>query len=59
MIASSLFHFTNNLETIVKILFSRKFRASYNIEDVSDFHSTKKYIAIPVCYCWSPDQQHF
>jgi hypothetical protein len=55
MIASSLFHFTKNSETIINIISGSKFRASYNIEDVSDFYLKEKYVAIPmVCFCDIP-----
>lgn len=55
MIASSLFHFTKNFETLTKIISGSKFRASYNIEDVSDFYPNERYVAIPmVCFCDIP-----
>jgi len=55
MIASSLFHFTNDVDTVIKIISSGKFRASYNIEDVSDFYASENYVAIPmVCFCDIP-----
>jgi hypothetical protein len=55
MIASSLFHFTKDVDTVIKIISSGEFRASYNIEDVSDFYPSEKYVAIPmVCFCDIP-----
>lgn len=55
MIASSLFHFTRDFDTIIKIISESKFRASYNIEDVSDFYPEKNYVGIPmVCFCDIP-----
>lgn len=54
MIASSLFHFTD-VDSLIKIISSGQFRASYNIEDVSDFYPSEKYVAIPmVCFCDIP-----
>jgi len=40
---------------VTKIISGSKFRASYNIEDVSDFYPKEKYVAIPmVCFCDIP-----
>lgn len=55
MIASSLFHFTKFQPTLIQIISSGKLRASYNLEDVSDFYPKEKYAAIPmVCFCDIP-----
>jgi hypothetical protein len=55
MIASSLFHFTKDVDTVIKIISDGRFRASYNIEDVSDFYPSEKFVAIPmVCFCDIP-----
>lgn len=55
MIANSLFHFTRKLETVTNILTSQSFRASYNIEDVSDFFPNERYVGIPmICFCDIP-----
>lgn len=55
MIASSLFHFTNDIEKIKLILLGSAFRASYNFEDVTAFDFAKKFLAVPmVCFCDIP-----
>jgi hypothetical protein len=55
MIASSLFHFTKSLDTLMRIIDSGSFRVSYNIEDISDFYPKQKFIGIPMsCFCDIP-----
>jgi len=55
MIANSLFHFTKEMKTIVEIIRGKKFLASYNIEDIKDFHPEKRFVAIPmICFCDIP-----
>lgn len=55
MIASSLFHFTGNLTTILKIIEGKFLRASLNLESVEDFFPGKKFISTPmVCFCDIP-----
>lgn len=55
MIASSLFHFTRKIETILKIIEGKSLRASLNLESVQNYFPDKKYIATPmVCFCDIP-----
>jgi hypothetical protein len=55
LIASSLFHFTSKLETLLIIIESSRFRASYNVEDISDFYPSAKLAGIPmICFCDIP-----
>jgi hypothetical protein len=55
MIASSLFHFTRKINTILKIIEGKSLRASLNLESVKNFFPDKKYIATPmVCFCDIP-----
>lgn len=55
MIASSLFHFTKNITTILKIIKSKSLRASLNLENVQHFFPSKKFISTPmVCFCDIP-----
>lgn len=52
---SSLFHFTSKIETLLTILRGLRFRASYNVEDISDFYPSEKYVGIPmICFCDIP-----
>jgi hypothetical protein len=55
MIAGSLFHFTKETNTLLKIIEGKSFKASYNIEKISDFYPLKKFLGIPmVCFCDIP-----
>lgn len=55
MIASSLFHFTQEISTLKIILSNKKLRAAYNIEDIQNLYPEEKYAAIPmVCFCDIP-----
>jgi len=55
MIASSLFHFTGKIDTILKIIEGKTLRASLNLESVQNFFPNKKFIATPmVCFCDIP-----
>lgn len=55
MISSSLFHFTRKISNLKLILRGKKFRASYNIENVQAFFPNESYLAIPmVCFCDIP-----
>lgn len=55
MISSSLFHFTRKISNLKLILKGKKFRASYNIENVQAFFPNENYLAIPmVCFCDIP-----
>ena len=55
MISSSLFHFTRKISNLKLILRDKKFRASYNIENVQSFFPNESYLAIPmVCFCDIP-----
>lgn len=55
MIASSLFHFTKEIDTIIKIIEEKSLRPSLNLESVQNFFPGKKYIATPmVCFCDIP-----
>jgi hypothetical protein len=55
MIASSLFHFTKEIDTIIKIIEGKSLRPSLNLESVQNFFPGRKYIATPmVCFCDIP-----
>jgi hypothetical protein len=55
MIASSLFHFTKELDTILKILNSKALRASPNFESVENFFQNQMFLSTPmVCFCDIP-----